>query len=490
MNRWFLILLMPLLCRAQDTTLRTQTISLHPGWNLVSLNLWPDRAGEYQMLQISDVLNKKQEWFFRHSGRLYTGWNNQHGFPEVPDIAAREWFPYYAYYIYLDNAATWSVTGTALQTDSFEITPTSAWDRVNANSNIGWFFCGYGTHGREKLASVPIHPKVASGDPAQYSYLGPLHWLIWQDDPDQGYPSYTLKIVKTDEGRVYFPAQQSPDKMVDQIGFLEPGEGYLLGFVIPPEKQFMFRGWPEVPTWTGATGKSSDRESPNKHFKHHRYSQWSYPILVEAVDRENLPLEIGDEIGAFCNGICVGAATYQGDTPFVITAWEKDRNTGFLNPDGYFTGYPIDLIWYSASGRTECKIKPPPADSTGKDHLLYPKHSGFGIGFLARRSLEDLSWVRRLPRSLELSGCFPHPVDSTTLVRFNLPERAKVILEIYNTSGKLLGRPYETTCTAGSQAIRWDATKLTDGIYFYRVTGEGLEREGKYQSVGKLLLLK
>jgi hypothetical protein len=49
---------------------------------------------------------------------------------------------------------------------------------------------------------------------------------------------------------------------------------------------------------------------------------------------------------------------------------------------------------------------------------------------------------------------------------------------------------YQGVQNAGWPKIGYNASALSSGMYFCRVTMEGLERGGKYQSVGKMVVLK
>jgi hypothetical protein len=53
-----------------------------------------------------------------------------------------------------------------------------------------------------------------------------------------------------------------------------------------------------------------------------------------------------------------------------------------------------------------------------------------------------------------------------------------------------LGVIYEGTQNAGTARISYDGSKRASGVYFLRVQCEGLERSGKFQTVGKMVLLK
>jgi len=98
--------------------------------------------------------------------------------------------------------------------------------------------------------------------------------------------------------------------------------------------------------------------------------------------------------------------------------------------------------------------------------------------------------VIQLPREYKLCQNFPNPFNSATVIPLELPQRSHVKLELFNVKGQRLGLPFEHIYDAGWPKIRFNASKLSSGIYFYRITAEGLERGGHYQNAGKMLLLK
>jgi len=65
-----------------------------------------------------------------------------------------------------------------------------------------------------------------------------------------------------------------------------------------------------------------------------------------------------------------------------------------------------------------------------------------------------------------------------------------VKIELFNVRGQSLGVIHDGIENAGWPKIRYDASALSSGVYFYRVMVEGLERSGKHQNTGKMLLLK
>ena len=57
-------------------------------------------------------------------------------------------------------------------------------------------------------------------------------------------------------------------------------------------------------------------------------------------------------------------------------------------------------------------------------------------------------------------------------------------------TGRKVNTLFKGTKEAGWTELRLNASGLSSGIYFYRITADGLERGGKFTDVGKMVLLK
>jgi hypothetical protein len=85
---------------------------------------------------------------------------------------------------------------------------------------------------------------------------------------------------------------------------------------------------------------------------------------------------------------------------------------------------------------------------------------------------------------------YPNPFNPTTAIPLELPQRSRITIDIFDVSGRKVWTIDAGVQNAGRASIHFNASRLSSGVYFYRVTTEGLERGGKYQEVGKMLLLK
>ncbi|HCN24025.1 MAG TPA: hypothetical protein DIS65_01475, partial [Candidatus Marinimicrobia bacterium] len=68
---------------------------------------------------------------------------------------------------------------------------------------------------------------------------------------------------------------------------------------------------------------------------------------------------------------------------------------------------------------------------------------------------------------------YPNPFNPITSLRYDLPERAKVTLTVYDLIGKEVTQLVNTTQEAGDKSVQWDATDMhgkpvSAGVYLYQ----------------------
>ncbi|MBU0517407.1 T9SS type A sorting domain-containing protein [bacterium] len=493
---WVCLILLPTICTGQSTSeVATQTIPLHKGWNLITLNVTPKQHHPLGMLVMAEVIDRNKKWVEETGCRVYTCWDNSSFYPmQLP--ANEEWDRRHAYYINMNKDYTWVIEGAPL-TDfqKYWIRPASSWD-LNRNCpgkpQYSWYFMGYPLRNDIPLASIPKDGVTISGDPSQYQFKGPFHDLIWQPDLMWGYRLNDLILIKTDDGRIYLPAARNDGKMIDQIGVLEPGRGYMLGFYNTHQDEIEdFKGWGN---WYQAEGlpKVSKPEIPKpRHFGRVRPTHWSYPVVIDTIDQALCPMAEGDEVGIYSQTICSGAAVYQGHFPLVVPCWQKDIESSMLDFDGYAAGYPMQVVVYNKTMHREFALKTLITNSPRSDDPIAPRWQGFGAGFFAKRSfLDGILWVKPLPELLDAGQNHPNPFNSSTVIPLELPQRSRVVIDLFDVCGRLVWTHNAGVQNAGWPNIHFNASNLASGVYFYRVTATGLERGGNYQNIGKMLLLK
>jgi hypothetical protein len=75
-----------------------------------------------------------------------------------------------------------------------------------------------------------------------------------------------------------------------------------------------------------------------------------------------------------------------------------------------------------------------------------------------------------LPKEIILSQNYPNPFNPSTTIRYQLPTKSNVRLEVFNILGQCVATLVNTEQQAGNYQVPFDATALSSGMYFYRIT--------------------
>ncbi len=74
-----------------------------------------------------------------------------------------------------------------------------------------------------------------------------------------------------------------------------------------------------------------------------------------------------------------------------------------------------------------------------------------------------------IPRALALSSNYPNPFRSATTLRFELPARTEVDLQVVDLLGRTVARLVEGSMEAGVHTVRFEAGNLPSGVYLARL---------------------
>ncbi|MCE1164470.1 MAG: T9SS type A sorting domain-containing protein [Bacteroidetes bacterium] len=88
------------------------------------------------------------------------------------------------------------------------------------------------------------------------------------------------------------------------------------------------------------------------------------------------------------------------------------------------------------------------------------------------------------PATFSLSQNYPNPFNPTTKINYALPKSGLVTMKVYDILGKEVASLVNETKTAGNYTVEFNASNLSSGIYFYKISVNG------FNEVKKMTLIK
>ncbi len=224
-------------------------------------------------------------------------------------------------------------------------------------------------------------------------------------------------------------------------------------------------------------------------------SMWDYshisglPKISFSDDFDDLKvLEVGDEF--------VFKPEYRGSFisyGFEVRGFGVSIDTFYVLRDGLSLVYfRDDVLWfdYSKFGGVEefggelFKVRFRGFDS-GDSVLIRFRGFGFKDGEIKElvKSFYVLKHIS-LPRDYALYQNYPNPFNPMTTIRFDLPKDDRVRIVVYDILGREVKVLLDEEMKAGRHSVRFDASGLSSGVYFYKM------RAGSFVDVKKMVIVK
>jgi len=89
-----------------------------------------------------------------------------------------------------------------------------------------------------------------------------------------------------------------------------------------------------------------------------------------------------------------------------------------------------------------------------------------------------------VPLAFTLDQNYPNPFNPSTTIRYGLPNRSHVTLKVFNALGQELAQLVNGEQEADYHEIKFDASGLASGVYFYRM------QAGDFVEARKMLLVR
>lgn len=91
---------------------------------------------------------------------------------------------------------------------------------------------------------------------------------------------------------------------------------------------------------------------------------------------------------------------------------------------------------------------------------------------------------RNIPEQFRLHQNYPNPFNPVTTIKYNLKEKADVLLEVYNIAGQKVRTLVNEQQNTGEYEVIFNGENISSGVYFVRM------RAGEYIETKKMALVK
>ena len=174
-----------------------------------------------------------------------------------------------------------------------------------------------------------------------------------------------------------------------------------------------------------------------------------------------------DEIAVFVNGVCKGAAVFQGTITEILV---------YLDDDDF--GHELEIVFGWRNMRMpNQKIEDFAVVNQNTQILDYiPLRSIYGTSYhhVMYTNKENLKDNETIQPFIQLQQNYPNPFNPSTRIDFYLSHDDSVQLSVYNIRGQKVRDIISGVLLAGKHFVIWDGTdndsrNVASGIYFYRL---------------------
>jgi hypothetical protein len=79
-----------------------------------------------------------------------------------------------------------------------------------------------------------------------------------------------------------------------------------------------------------------------------------------------------------------------------------------------------------------------------------------------------------IPAEFRLDQNYPNPFNPSTVIGFQLSKSSQLSLIVYNILGERVATLVDGLTPPGEHQVRFDASRFSSGVYFYRLTADGV----------------
>lgn len=123
-------------------------------------------------------------------------------------------------------------------------------------------------------------------------------------------------------------------------------------------------------------------------------------------------------------------------------------------------------------------------DMRGRSEIKFTENPGVKRLFKVSGTIVNVEKDNLIPKEFALYQNYPNPFNPETIIEFNIPKRTFVKLTIYDILGREIKVLINEEINPGKYAVKFNASNLPSGIYFYRLDA------GEFSDIKKMVFVK
>ncbi|MFA5403776.1 MAG: T9SS type A sorting domain-containing protein [Ignavibacteria bacterium] len=111
-------------------------------------------------------------------------------------------------------------------------------------------------------------------------------------------------------------------------------------------------------------------------------------------------------------------------------------------------------------------------------------HESMGMVGVINAQISSITKNENITLTYKLNQNYPNPFNPMTNISFSIPKSEFVKITVYNEIGREIETVLSENLNVGSYTINYNASKLSSGIYFYKINA------GDFKETKRMLLIK
>jgi len=147
------------------------------------------------------------------------------------------------------------------------------------------------------------------------------------------------------------------------------------------------------------------------------------------------------------------------------------------------TKWPADVVYDPENDGTPLKSLGIHEHWNNVSDKKYSKELGIGNGIdfikLTKNTTTSVANNVVRPTDFRLEQNYPNPFNPATKISYSLPKYSKVVLKVFDVSGREVATLENSVRAAGIHQVTFDAHHLASGVYYYQLVADGFKQTKK-----------